>query len=781
MIQYLITNAALLITLSAMYGLLDLLRKQPRWRAVLTGVLFGGIAVAGMTAPVRLPNGIIYDGRSIVLTLTGLFGGGVAVLIAAAMAGIYRAILGGAGVWAGLATIATCSIIGLIVRRSTGNNPAKLSLPLIYSVGIVTHVAMLVCQLLLPWPQAFQIIGQIWLPVILVFPAATLIIGLLLRNEEERLQTRSSLEASERHYHDLVETSQDLIWQCDAEGRYTYLNPAWEAVFGYKIEQMLGKKFTDFQTPEYATRDLKELAQLLQGKTVQGMETIHLGKDGREINLVFNAKLIVDEKGKPAGTRGTAYDITERKRAEESYQAIFENAPVGIFQSTPEGCYIKANQALADIYGYASPEEMLAEVTDITNQLYVNPSERLDFQKRLLEYGEVHGDEVPNRRKDGSLFWITRSARTVKNATGEILYYEGFLQDISDRKLAEQALRESEERFRHIFEGVQDAIFVETPTGEILDVNQRACEMFGYSRDEFLTKTVADLVPPGSRVVYADANDPASLSSNLVETTNLRANGETFPVELSARLQNVSGKPAMLVVVRDITERKRNEQAIRAALRDKDVLLRELYHRTKNNMQVISSLLNMEADRCGSDELRKTLRDMDTRILAMSLVHEKLYQSKNLDQIDLKDYLSNLAALVMESYDVRPDKVRLSIEAESVTLPIESAIPCGLLVNEIISNSLKHAFPGKRTGEINIRLTRLEGSQVLLEISDNGTGIPKNMDLPHMKSLGMRIIFGIAGHQLHAQVQVDTTHGVSWRIHFPNLAETSESELPYLQ
>jgi PAS domain S-box-containing protein len=769
------------------------------------------------------------------------------------------------------------------------------------------------------------------------------VVGLLSTGQDitERKQAEEALKASEKRFRDIADNSQEWIWEVDAEGKYTYASPMVQKILGYTPEEILQKYFYDlFHQEDREALKTAALAAFAAKQPFHEFINRNLHKNGQTVWLATSGLPLLDEKGNLLGYRGADTDITERKQAEENYRTIFDNAPVGIFQSTPEGRYLKANQALADIYGYASPEEMLAEVTDITNQLYVDPAERLEFRRWLAEYGEVHGDEVRNRRKDGSLFWITRSARAVKNAAGEIQYYEGFLQDISERKHAEQALEarlelreyalihtfeelfrktldlaeqltsskigffhtldadqktltlqmwstntlanmctaeakgahypieqagvwvdcvrqrrpvihndyaslperkelpkghaslirelvvpifhddlvvavlgvgnksfdynekdihtitdlanlawdvisakqteqalhESEARYRNIFEGVQDAIFVESPTGEILDVNQRACEMFGYSHAEFLTKTVTDLVPPGSLAIFADNNQPESLPVYPVETHNIRANGEIFPVELTCRLQEISGKTALLVVLRDITERKRAEEALRAALRDKEVLLRELYHRTNNNMQVISSLLNMEADRCGNDDLKKILRDMDTRILAMSLVHEKLYQSKNLASIDLKDYLYNLAALILESYNVRPDKVRLSIQAESVTVPIESAIPCGLLVNEIISNSLKHAFPGERTGEIKIQLTRLEQGQVLLEISDNGVGIPAEIDLRNLKSLGMRIIFGIAGHQFHAQVQVDTTQGVCWRIRFSDLSKIQENE-----
>ena len=189
MTQILIANAALLIILSTLYGLLNLIQKRPRLKKLLTGVLFGIIAILGMFAPLRLPDGIIYDGRSIILTLAGLFGGGRAALIAAAMAGGYRLSLGGTGVWAGIATIAACSLVGLFFRRRYKNHPEQMSLGMLYLVGVITHVVMLSCQLLLPWPRAFEVLAEIWLPILMIFPLATFLIGFIMKNEEDRHQT----------------------------------------------------------------------------------------------------------------------------------------------------------------------------------------------------------------------------------------------------------------------------------------------------------------------------------------------------------------------------------------------------------------------------------------------------------------------------------------------------------------------------------------------------------------------------------------------------------------
>jgi len=201
-----------------------------------------------------------------------------------------------------------------------------------------------------------------------------IISGTALKAKNE-IRYQEELIVSQTSYHDLVETAQDLIWQCDAEGRYIYLNPAWETVFGYKIEEMLGKRFTDFQTPEWATRDLKEFERLLKGNTVKGLETVHLAKNGQEINLVFNAKFIRDSEGKVLGTRGTAFDLTEFRKMERSLREN-EKKYRSLIASMNEGLalhrvvYDKTNQAVD--YEIIEVNTAFERQTGISNEVVKN-------------------------------------------------------------------------------------------------------------------------------------------------------------------------------------------------------------------------------------------------------------------------------------------------------------------------------------------------------------------------------------------------------------------------
>ncbi len=439
----LIKNASLLIALANIYSMLARIRADnKRGTKVLMGALFGVVAIVGMLLPFNYAPGVIYDGRSIILALAGLFGGGTTAAVSILIAGAYRASLGGNGVWAGLATIVSCAIVGLAFRRLLKKHPENFTALELYAIGVVAHLAMLASQLLvLPWPTGVTILRQIWLPVLLIFPAATLLIGLLFKNEERRIQTERKLESSEALYHELVETAQNLIWQCDTEGRYTYLNPAWEEVFGYKTEEMLGQKFSDFQPPEYAARDLEVFTQLLQGDTLKALETVHLGKNGKEIHLLFFANTLVDDAGNQTGSRGTAYDITERKQAEIALhglaarqKALLAAIPEIIMETDANKVYTWANQSGLDFFG----EDVLGKEAAV----YFEGEQTTYTLVQPLFNGTSDNVYVESwqRRKDGQTRLLAWWCHVLKDEKGQVTGALSSARDITEQHQDKQEL-----------------------------------------------------------------------------------------------------------------------------------------------------------------------------------------------------------------------------------------------------------------------------------------------------------------------------------------------------
>jgi len=224
-------------------------------------------------------------------------------------------------------------------------------------------------------------------------------------------------------------------------------------------------------------------------------------------------------------------------------------------------------------------------------------------------------------------------------------------------------------------------------------------------------------------------------------------------------------------------EHKRSQQRLYATLREKEVLLREIHHRVKNNLQVISSLLSLQAGSLEDPAAREMLKESQNRVRSMALVHDQLHRSRDLSRIGFREYVKNLCASLFSSYGIDSARIALRVDVEDVSLPIDTAIPCGLIIHELVSNSLKHAFPDGRSGEIFIRLARVPGRGKLLTVCDDGIGLPPKIDLETVHSLGLRLVRILAG-QIDAPVRCRAHEGTCFEIELPEPASEEGSTLP---
>ncbi len=220
--------------------------------------------------------------------------------------------------------------------------------------------------------------------------------------------------------------------------------------------------------------------------------------------------------------------------------------------------------------------------------------------------------------------------------------------------------------------------------------------------------------------------------------------------------------------VRDITERKRAEEALKASLQEKEVLLKEIHHRVKNNMQVISSLLSLQSRHLEDPKAIGMFKDSQHRIRSMALVHEKLYQSKDLSRIDFGQYLQNLVVYLIHSYQVDAGRVRLRLDVGDTALDINTAIPCGLIINELATNALKHAFPGGRKGEVRVTLRPGADGRFSLTVGDDGVGWPRDVDFRKTETLGMQLVTMLVD-QLDGKIELEKKPGTTFRISFREL------------
>jgi PAS domain S-box-containing protein len=332
-----------------------------------------------------------------------------------------------------------------------------------------------------------------------------------------------------------------------------------------------------------------------------------------------------------------------------------------------------------------------------------------------------------------------------------------------ERNKTEKTLKESEEKYRALMNDAGDAIVLADTNGNVLEVNKKAEELLGYTKEELSNMNIAQIHPEEEleRIIAA-----FKVSTTLNDGQVRRKDDKIVPVDITRSVIEYAGKKVILGIFRDITEHKRVEEQIRASLKEKEVLLQEIHHRVKNNMQIISSLLNLQAGYIEDKKYLDMFQESQNRISTMSLVHEKLYRSKDFTKINFKDYTINLANGVFQSFGGRSSGIMLNLNIDDVEIGIDSAIPCGLIINELVTNSLKYAFPGEKKGEIKIVLGKKDGNEYELTVSDNGIGFPEDIDFSKTETLGLHLVSMLAEHQLSGKINLDRSRGTEFSIIF---------------
>ncbi len=318
-------------------------------------------------------------------------------------------------------------------------------------------------------------------------------------------------------------------------------------------------------------------------------------------------------------------------------------------------------------------------------------------------------------------------------------------------------LRESEKKIRTIFESATDSLIIIDMEGNIIDINRTAHERLGYTKDEMLSMNISVVdTPEFAAAVPKRINDLKKYGHSVFESEHRTKDGTSMLIEVNARTLDLGGKSVIFSIVHDITERKKAEK-------EKDTLLQEIHHRVKNNMQVISSLLNLQARNIKDERLLTIFEDCRNRIKAMALVHEELYQSKNLSEIDVKHYLAALLHGLSSSLRKNAD-IRLKATVDDMFFNIDTAIPCGMIITELVTNSFKHAFREQTEGEISIALQE-ENGNFHLTVKDNGAGLPKGFDAAKTSSLGLQLVHTLTG-QLGGTIEIKSDHGTEAVIAF---------------
>ena len=302
--------------------------------------------------------------------------------------------------------------------------------------------------------------------------------------------------------------------------------------------------------------------------------------------------------------------------------------------------------------------------------------------------------------------------------------------------------------------------------------NQGATRIFGYTFQEVKGRLLDILLPPRLAEAHHRHLDEFAASPVTArrmgerrEILGRRRDGGEFPAEASISKVVFEGRTILTVILRDVTDQKVAEERVKTSLREKEALLKEIHHRVKNNLQVVSSLLGLQSRTLRDEQTRRLFQESQDRVHSMALLHESLYQSDNLSAVDFPAYIRQLAAHLFQSYGVPAERIHLHTDLDRLSLNLDAAVPCGLIINELVSNSLKYAFPGGTEGEIRIELRDHPDGMTRLVVADNGIGLRSDVDWVTARSLGLRLVRTLA-EQLGAKIEVNSQRGTEVQLLF---------------
>ena len=371
--------------------------------------------------------------------------------------------------------------------------------------------------------------------------------------------------------------------------------------------------------------------------------------------------------------------------------AVFlEAAPDAIVVVDKEGHIVMVNKLVESMFGYTRDELKQAKIEILMPVRYhkAHDLHRVDYfaEPRTCQMGEEQA--LAGRRKDGKEFPIEISLSPLETEQSSLVI--SIIRDVSQRQ-------QSEAKFQGLLESAPDGIVVVDSQAKIVIVNSQTEQMFGYTREELLGQSIEILVPGRFQKAHVEyrsnyTHQPITRPMGAGRAlTGRKKDGTEFPVEISlSPLETTRGR-LITSIIRDNTERRYAEEQIQASLREKEVLLKEIHHRVKNNLQVISSLLRLQTEYIQDPNTRDLFSESQNRIFSMALVHEKLYKSSDLSCIDFSEYITSLAKLLFNSFGI-DERIKFNLSGEVVFFSIETAVPCGLILNELLSNCFKHAF-----------------------------------------------------------------------------------------
>lgn len=561
-----------------------------------------------------------------------------------------------------------------------------------------------------------------------------------------------------------LESISDALFAVDQKWRFIYLNQQAETLAGRPRAELLGQDaWAVF--PELANSSFYRQCQRAMRDRVPVQATRPYLRGGKWLEIrVYPVS---------AGLLVFVADVSQRKQVEDDRDrlleqlareqarllTLIEHIPAGVaLAEASSGELVLINRQVEQILG--RPVNTISDFVGLGWKFPDGRSLAADEYPlaRALQGEVLTNMEFLGSRPDNERFWLQASAAPVVERSGQVVGAVTVLYDVDAQKQAERTLQQSQERFRVAqdlsLDGFTILRAVRDENGQIFDftweyANPAAEVMLRQPAGTLVGKRLLQVLP-GNR----ESSELFERYVRVVET------GQPHDVELHYEAEAISGwfrnmtvklGDGVAISFSDITARKQAEVALKNSLREKEVLLREIHHRVKNNLQAVSNLLYLQASHTRDDRIRTALQDSQDRIKSIALIHEKLYQTQDLAVIDFAEYVRGLADSLIHSYRIDAASIDLTVQVEELPINLDTAIPLGIIINELVSNALKHAFPdqrhrpaGQARDEIRVKLAGRDGHEWLLTVSDNGIGFPEGID--PAGSLGLQLVHMLAGH-----------------------------------
>ena len=566
------------------------------------------------------------------------------------------------------------------------------------------------------------------------------------REESKREVALAALQENEERMKAIIEGTPHLFFYTqDAEANTTYVSPTVEQVTGHKVDIWLKRKDW-FVTDAAINQAAKERTQAnLLGEFIEEPILLEIRHALGHPILLEVYEYPITKDGKVVGLQGVAHDITQRKQAEEAFlrgkaflDQLVESAPEAIVLAENNGQILRVNSEFEKMFGYSAKEAIGRLIDD----LVVPPKYRLEATDvtQTVAQGEKFSLETVRRRKDGALLHVSLVGSPILISGEQVAAY-GIYRDISDRKEAEEAFLREKAFLDQLVESAPEAIALGENDGRILRVNSEFCRLFGYKEKEVLGKNIDDLI------------SSAEKKSEAVSVTQTVGKGEKFSLETVRRGKN--GKPidvsligspiiidgqqvATYGIYRDISDRKQAEEEIKRQLAEKEILLKEVHHRIKNNIASIGGLLSLHVQSATNPEAIAVLQEAIGRVNSMRILYDKLLLTEDYEDISVKNYLDDLIDTIIAIF---PDNVKITLDKRIADFHLDSKrlFPLGIIINELLTNIMKYAFVNRDAGLVKISLTNVD-NRVTLTIQDNGNGLPDGFDINQSKGFGLMLV-----------------------------------------